>query len=66
MNTNSATNRIVGPNPKIRLSAIDGPVLVGRALIVTPSWRSEENSAALSANDGIWVEKFVDLVVPAG
>ena len=67
MKTNSATRSSVGPKPKMRLSATDGPLLVGWALIVTPSSRRDENSAALSANDGIWVEKLVDLsALPAG
>ena len=51
----------------MRLSATDGPLFVGWALIVTPSLRRDVNSAALSANDGIWVEKFVDLsALPEG
>src|SRR5689334_7564313 len=66
MNTNSATSSSVGPKPKMRLSAIEGPLLVGWALIVTPSERRELNSDELSAKDGIWVEKFVDLAVPGG
>src|ERR1700758_1752151 len=59
-NTNSSTSRIVGPKPKMRLEASDGPWFVGWALIVTPFLVSELNSAVWLANDGIWVAKLVD------
>ena len=61
MNTNSRISSSVGPKPKIRLWASDGPGLgvlgVDRRRRCPASWLS---SGRLLANDGIWVVKFVD------
>ena len=66
---NSATSRIVGPNPKIRLVKNDGPESGDLASIVTLWSCSSFDNALLSANDGTWVEKLtvaVAFLSPAG
>jgi hypothetical protein len=58
IHTNSATSRITGPKPRIRLSRNPRPSLIGFASIVTLwSCRSFESASSL-ANTGICVSKF--------
>jgi hypothetical protein len=58
IHTNSATSRITGPKPRIRLSRKPRPWLIGFASIVTLWSCSRLDSASVLANVGICVSKF--------
>ena len=58
IHTNSATSRITGPKPRIRLSRKPRPSLIGLASICTLWSCSVLDSSSVSANVGICVSKF--------
>jgi hypothetical protein len=58
--TNSATSRITGPKPRIRLRNVPRPALIGSASIVTSCSLSSVNTVSvLAAKLGISVSKLL-------